>query len=57
MDRETLRILELLKRAQGARSYAEVLRTLIRDSRRLLRSERGSLPKLREFRRDNGRSV
>ncbi len=52
VDRETLQVLEHLKKAQGARSYAEVLRALIRDSKRLPRSERGSLPKLRAFRRD-----
>ena len=52
VDRETLQVLEYLKRAQGAKSYGEVLRVLIRDSKRLSRSERGSLPKLREFRRE-----
>ena len=52
VDRETLQVLEYLKKAQGAKSYTEVVRMLIRDSKRLPRSERGSLPKLREFRRE-----
>ena len=52
VDRETLQVLEYLKKAQGAKSYAEVLRMLIRDSKRLPRSERGDFPKLREFKRD-----
>jgi len=52
VDRETLQVLEYLKRAQGAKSYAEVVRMLIRDAKRLPRSERGSFPKLREFKRD-----
>ena len=52
VDRETLQVLEHLKKAQGAKSYAEVLRTLIRESKRLPRSERGAFPKLREFKRD-----
>ncbi len=52
VDRDTLHALEYLKRERGARSYAEVVRMLIRDAKRLPRSERGSLPKLREFRRE-----
>jgi len=52
VDRETLQVLEYLKKANGAKSYAEVLRMLIRESKKLPRSERGSLPKLPEFRRD-----
>jgi predicted CopG family antitoxin len=52
VDRETLQVLEYLKRAQGAKSYAEVLRMLIRDSKRLPQSERGAFPKLRPFKRD-----
>ena len=32
VDRETLQVLEHLKKAKGAKSYAEVVRILIRDS-------------------------
>jgi len=37
---------------RGATSYAEVVRMLIRDARRLPQSERGAFPKLHEFKRD-----
>lgn len=52
VDRETLVLLEEMKRAEGARSYAELIRALIRKAKRPRRSERGSLPKLPEFRRE-----
>ena len=52
IDRETLQVLEYLKRAHGAKSYADVVRMLIRDAKRLPRSERGAFPKLRAFKRD-----
>jgi len=52
VDRETVAMLEKLKRERGARSYAEVLKQLIREAKVLERSEKGSLPQLKRFQRE-----
>jgi predicted CopG family antitoxin len=50
--RDLLAQLEALKREQGAGSYEEVIRDLLRERRRLPRSYFGTLPKLKTFRRE-----
>jgi len=52
VDRETVAMLEKLKRERGARSYAEVLKQLIREAKVLEKSEKGSLPQLKRFQRE-----
>jgi len=53
IDGETHRLLEHLKRAEGASSYAQVIRSLIRKTKRLTKSTMGSLSELPPFRREN----
>jgi len=45
-------LLEHLKRAEGASSYGQVIRTLIRKTKRTTKSTMGSLPELPPFRRE-----
>jgi len=52
VDRETVAMLEKLKRERGAHSYAEVVKQLIREAKVLERSEKGSLPQLKRFQRE-----
>ena len=52
LDDETRTMLERMKRETGAKSYAEVIRRLAKDAKRLETSEMGSLPKLKPFQRD-----
>jgi hypothetical protein len=52
LDHETKALLDRIKKEKRASSYAETIRLLLKDAKRLDRSEMGSLPKLREFRRD-----
>lgn len=52
LDEETKALLDRIKKEKGASSYAEAIRLVVKDAKRLERSELGSLPKLREFRRD-----
>jgi len=52
VDRETVAMLEKLKREWRARSYAEVVKQLVREVKVLETSEKGSLPKLKKFQRD-----
>jgi len=52
LDRNTKTILDRIKRETGARSYAEAIRCLAMSAKKLERSEIGSLPKLKSFRRD-----
>ena len=52
VDGETLKLLEQLKSERRARSYGEVVKQLIIESKTLERSEKGSLPKLRRFERE-----
>jgi predicted CopG family antitoxin len=44
--------LEALKREFGAASYDEVIRSLLRERKRLSKSYFGTLPKLKSFRRE-----
>lgn len=52
LDRETKELLDRIKRERKAKSYAETIRLLARDTMKLRSSEVGSLPKLKHFRRD-----
>jgi hypothetical protein len=52
LDDDTKTLLDRVKKEKGAASYAEAIRLLVKDAKRLERSELGSLPKLKEFRRD-----
>ncbi len=52
LDEETKVLLDRIKKQKGASSYAQAIRLLVRDAKRLERSELGSLPKLKEFQRD-----
>ncbi len=52
LDRDTKTLLDRIKQETGAKNYAEVIRLLAKNLKRLDRSERGSLPKLETFRRD-----
>jgi len=52
VDGETLLLLDQLKRTEKADSYAQVIRDLIRRAKQTRPGERGSLPRLREFRRE-----
>ena len=52
LDKDTKDLLDKVKREKKAKSYAEAIRMLARDAMRLRSSEMGSLPRLKEFRRD-----
>ncbi|MDV3293221.1 MAG: ribbon-helix-helix protein, CopG family [Nitrososphaerales archaeon] len=52
LDDKTKTLLDRIKKEKGASSYAEAIRLLVRDAKRLEGSELGSLPKLKEFHRD-----
>jgi len=42
----------MVKKDQGAKSYSEAIRALLRRAKRPTKSEMGSLPKLKEFKRE-----
>jgi len=52
ISREVLNELEKLKKEKGAKSYEELIKNLIEESKRMKKSHFGSLPKLKEFRRE-----
>ena len=52
VDEDILKVLEQLKREKDLRSYSDALREVLKESKTLRRSERGSLPKLKPFVRD-----
>jgi hypothetical protein len=52
LDRETKDLLDKVKREKRAKSYAEAIRMLAKEAMRLRSSELGSLPRLKQFRRD-----
>ncbi len=52
ISKELLQELEKLKRDMLAKSYEEVIKKLIEESKRLKKSHFGSLPKLKEFKRE-----
>ncbi len=52
VDEDIVRVLERMKREKALKSYSEALREILRESKTLKRSERGSLPKLKPFMRE-----
>ncbi|MGQ9468753.1 MAG: ribbon-helix-helix protein, CopG family [Nitrososphaerales archaeon] len=52
VDEETLKMLEKLKRERGVSSYSELVKQLIREVKVIEKSEKGSLPGLKSFRRE-----
>lgn len=52
VDEDILKVLEQLKREKDLRSYSDALREVLKESKTLRKSERGSLPKLKPFVRD-----
>lgn len=52
MDQDIVKVLERMKRERALKSYSEALREILKESKTLKKSERGSLPKLKSFMRD-----
>ena len=52
ISKELLHELEKLKKEKMANSYEELIKKLIKESKRLKRSHFGSLTKLEKFRRE-----
>ncbi|HEC76434.1 MAG TPA: hypothetical protein ENI33_04150 [Thermoplasmatales archaeon] len=52
ISKELLRELENLKKDKAAKSYEEVIKKLIEESKRLKKSHFGTLPKLEKFGRE-----
>ena len=52
ISKELLQELENLKKDKLAKSYEEVIKRLIEESKKLKKSYFGSLPKLKEFKRE-----
>ncbi len=52
VDEDILKLLERVKRAKSLKSYSEALREILKESKTLRRSERGSLPRLKSFVRE-----
>lgn len=52
VDEDILKMLDSVKRAKSLRSYSDALREILKESKTLRKSERGSLPKLKSFVRE-----
>jgi len=52
VDEDIMKVLEQLKRERDLKSYSDALREILRESKTLRRSERGTLPKLKPFVRE-----
>ncbi len=52
VDDDVLRQLDHLKRERAFKSYSETLRDILKESKTLNRSERGTLPRLKPFKRE-----
>ena len=52
VDDDILKFLGRLKRERDLRSYSEAIREILKESKTLKKSERGSLPKLKPFVRE-----
>ncbi len=52
VDEDIVQFLDHLKKEKALRSYSEALREILKESKTLNRSERGSLPKLKPFARE-----
>lgn len=52
VDEDIVKVLEHMKRERALKSYSEALREILKESKTLKRSERGSLPRLKPFARE-----
>ena len=52
IDQDTLKILEKLKKERRVKSYSELIRQLINESKKIEKSEKGSLSKIPTFIRE-----
>jgi hypothetical protein len=52
LDKDTKELLDRVKRETNAKTYAEAIRLLAKEARRLESSEIGTLPRLKSFRRE-----
>jgi predicted CopG family antitoxin len=52
IHKDLLEELNKLKKERNAKSYEEVIRMLLRQTRKLGKSHFGTLPKLKQFRRE-----
>ena len=52
VDEDIVRVLERMKKERALKSYSEALREILKQSKTLKRSERGSLPRLKPFVRE-----
>ena len=52
LDEETKALLDMVKRETKTATYAEAIRALAKQAKRLEKSELGSLPKLAPFKRE-----
>ncbi|HEY5620180.1 MAG TPA: ribbon-helix-helix protein, CopG family [Candidatus Bathyarchaeia archaeon] len=52
VDEDIIKVLERMKRERALKSYSEALREILKESKTLKKSERGSLPKLKPFMRE-----
>ncbi len=52
VDDDLVKLLEHLKREKAFKSYSEALRDILKQSKTLNKSERGTLPRLKPFARD-----
>ncbi|MFQ5910620.1 MAG: hypothetical protein ACE5IJ_07875 [Thermoplasmata archaeon] len=50
--KETLRLLRVLKEEEGAATYDELIRHLIKSTKTLRTSQRGKYPALKPFKRE-----
>jgi len=52
VDRETLNMLERYKKEKAFKNYSETIRKLLQESKKISKSEKGSLSKLEPFKRE-----
>jgi hypothetical protein len=52
LDRDTKELLDRVKRDTKAKTYSDAIRILAREAMKLEKSELGTLPKLKQFRRE-----
>jgi predicted CopG family antitoxin len=52
IDQDTLKILEKLKKERKVKSYSELIRQLVNESKKIEKSEKGSLSKIPVFIRE-----
>jgi predicted CopG family antitoxin len=52
IDQDTLKVLEKLKKERRVKSYSELIRQLINESKKIEKSEKGSLSKIPSFIRE-----